>query len=109
MAFLFFASTTTTYYMLDRNLGASNNGYYAPDVVALAKNKKAIGGYFCLSEKKRTSDATQDLSSTLSLIHISDEELTYPPYYTWTTEFKDTEGNVKERTAHAALMFSRLI
>lgn len=58
--------TTTIYYMLDRNLGASNNGYYAPDVVALAKNKKAIGGYFCISEKKSTSDATQDLSSTLA-------------------------------------------
>jgi hypothetical protein len=58
--------TTTTYYMLDRNLGASNNGYYAPDVVALEKNKKAIGGYFCISEKKSTSDPTQDLSSTLA-------------------------------------------
>lgn len=59
--------TTTTYYMLDRNLGASNNGYYAPDVVALEKNKKAIGGYFCISEKKNTSDATQgNLSSTLA-------------------------------------------
>ncbi len=58
--------TTTTYYMLDRNLGASNNGYYAPDVVALEKNKKAIGGYFCISEKKSTSDATQDLSSALA-------------------------------------------
>lgn len=58
--------TTTTYYMLDRNLGASNNGYYAPDVVALKKNQKAIGGYFCISEKKSTSDATQDLSSTLA-------------------------------------------
>ena len=58
--------TTTTYYMLDRNLGASNNGFYAPDVVALEKNKKAIGGYFCISEKKSTSDATQDLSSALA-------------------------------------------
>ena len=58
--------TTTTYYMLDRNLGASNNGYYAPDVVALEKNKKAIGGYFCISKKQSTSDATQDLSSTLA-------------------------------------------
>lgn len=58
--------TTTTYYMLDRNLGASNNGYYAPDVVALAKNNKAIGGYFCISEKKSTSDANQDLSSALA-------------------------------------------
>lgn len=58
--------TITTYYMLDRNLGASNNGYYAPDVVALEKNNKAIGGYFYISEKKSTSDATQDLSSTLA-------------------------------------------
>lgn len=59
--------TTTTYYMLDRNLGASNNGYYAPDVVALEKNKKAIGGYFYISENKNTSDATQgNLSSTLA-------------------------------------------
>ena len=58
--------TTTTYYMLDRNLGASNNGYYAPDVVALEKNKKAIGGYFCISEKKSTSNPTQDLSSDLA-------------------------------------------
>ena len=58
--------TTTTYYMLDRNLGASNNGYYAPDVVALKKNQKAIGGYFCISEKKSTSDANQDLSSDLA-------------------------------------------
>lgn len=58
--------TTTTYYMLDRNLGASNNGYYAPDVVALEKNKTAIGGYFCISKKQNTSDANQDLSSTLA-------------------------------------------
>ena len=58
--------TTTTYYMLDRNLGASTNGYYAPDVVALEKNKKAIGGYFCISKKQSTSDANQDLSSALA-------------------------------------------
>ena len=58
--------TTTTYYMLDRNLGASNNGYYAPDVVALANNKKAIGGYFCISKKQNTNAANQDLSSDLA-------------------------------------------
>lgn len=58
--------TTTTYYMLDRNLGASNNGYYAPDVVALANNKKAIGGYFCISKKQNHKDANQDLSSDLA-------------------------------------------
>lgn len=58
--------TTTTYYMLDRNLGASNNGYYAPDVVALAKNNKAIGGYFCISKKQNSKDPNQDLSSVLA-------------------------------------------
>lgn len=58
--------TTTTFYMLDRNLGASNNGYYAPDVVALANNKKAIGGYFCISKKQNSKDANQDLSSVLA-------------------------------------------
>lgn len=58
--------TTTTYYMLDRNLGASNNGYYAPDVVALEKNNKAIGGYFCISEKQNSKDANQNLSSVLA-------------------------------------------
>lgn len=53
------------------------------------------------------TNANGDISYDNSL--LPDEELTYTPYYTWTTEFKDTEGNVKERTAHAALMFSRLI
>lgn len=54
--------TTTTYYMLDRNLGASNNGYYAPDVVALEKNKKAIGGYFCISEKRTPAMPLREIS-----------------------------------------------
>ena len=53
------------------------------------------------------TNANGDISYDNSL--LPDEELTYTPYYTWTTEFKDTEGNVKERTAHAALMFPRLI
>lgn len=53
------------------------------------------------------TNANGDISYDNSL--LPDEELTYTPYYTWTTEFKDKEGNVKERTAHAALMFSRLI
>ena len=58
--------TTTTYYMLDRNLGASNNGFYAPDVVALKNNKKAIGGYFCISKIQNHKDANQNLSSVLA-------------------------------------------
>lgn len=38
-----------------------------------------------------------------------DERLTYKPYFTWDTDFRDEAGNVKERTAHAAMMFSRLV
>ena len=40
---------------------------------------------------------------------LPDEELRYTPYKTWTTEFKDQDGKVTERTAIAALMFSRII
>ena len=38
------------YHMLDRNLGATNNGYYSPSTTALAGNEGAKGGYFKISE-----------------------------------------------------------
>lgn len=38
-----------------------------------------------------------------------DSKLRYTPFHTWTTAFSDAEGNVRERTAHAGLMFSRLV
>ncbi len=38
-----------------------------------------------------------------------DSKLRYTPFHTWTTSFSDASGNVKERTAHAGLMFSRLM
>ena len=37
------------YHMLDRNLGATNNGYYSPSTTALAGNEGAKGGYFKIS------------------------------------------------------------
>ena len=56
-----------TYIMLDRNLGATDNSPYAPDVNELKDHKSAIGGYFKISEYKNTSDVKQgNLSSTLS-------------------------------------------
>lgn len=56
-----------TYLMLDRNLGATDNSPYAPDVNELKDHKGAIGGYFKISENKNTSDAKQgNLSSVLS-------------------------------------------
>lgn len=50
-----------TYLMLDRNLGASNNGPYIRETKALDGNKKAIGGYFYIATSK-----SDNLSSTLS-------------------------------------------
>ena len=38
------------YHMLDRNLGATNNGYYSPSTTALEDNIGAIGCYFKISE-----------------------------------------------------------
>lgn len=50
-----------TYLMLDRNLGASNNGPYIRETKALEGNEKAIGGYFYIA----TSNS-YNLSETLS-------------------------------------------
>lgn len=45
------------YYMFDRNLGATNNGYYSPSTTALKDNRGAIGGYFKISEATNSTDA----------------------------------------------------
>lgn len=50
-----------TYLMLDRNLGASNNGPYIRETKALEGNEKAIGGYFYIATSK-----SDNLSKTLS-------------------------------------------
>lgn len=56
-----------TYIMLDRNLGATDNSPYAPDVNELKDHKRAIGGYFKISENKNTSNVKLgNLSSILS-------------------------------------------
>mgnify|MGYP005843456663 CR=1 FL=1 len=58
---------TKTYIMLDRNLGATDNSPYVPDVNELKDHTGAIGGYFKISENKNYSDAKQgNLSSELS-------------------------------------------
>lgn len=49
------------YLMLDRNLGASNNGPYIRETKALEGNEKAIGGYFYIATSK-----SDHLSSILS-------------------------------------------
>lgn len=52
---------SSNYLMLDRNLGASNNGPYIRETKALDGNKKAIGGYFYIATSK-----SDNLSSKLS-------------------------------------------
>lgn len=51
--------TTTsnkTYYMLDRNLGASNSDFYSPGSANIANDKGSIGGYFKISNGKNSND-----------------------------------------------------
>ena len=57
-----------TYIMLDRNLGATDNSPYIPDVNELNDHKGAIGGYFKIADDKdKNKDKKQwNLSSTLS-------------------------------------------
>ena len=49
-----------TYHMLDRNLGASNNGYYSPATTALEGNIGAKGGYFIISVAQSSDDAKKN-------------------------------------------------
>lgn len=57
-----------TYIMLDRNLGATDNSPYVPDINEFKNNKGAIGGYFKIADDKdKNKDKKQwNLSSTLS-------------------------------------------
>ena len=86
-----------TYIMLDRNLGATDNSPYAPDVNELKDHKDAIGGYFKISTDKNESDVKQgNLSSTLSPkgFEIPDRSV-----------FEDlmAQGTLKTEKCHTAL------
>lgn len=49
-----------TYHMLDRNLGATNNGYYSPSTTALKDNEGAKGGYFKISVAESSEQAKKN-------------------------------------------------
>lgn len=49
-----------TYHMLDRNLGATTNGYYSPATTALEGNVGAKGGYFIISKAQSSDEAKKD-------------------------------------------------
>ena len=57
---------TNTYIMLDRNLGATDNSPYVPDINEFKNNKGPIGGYFKISENKYLDATEGNLSSELS-------------------------------------------
>ena len=48
-------TTKKTYYMLDRNLGASNSDFYSPGSANIANDKGSIGGYFKISNDKKSN------------------------------------------------------
>lgn len=57
--------TTTNkkpYYMLDRNLGASNSDFYSPGSAKIANDKGSIGGYFKISNGKSNEDYIKSYS-----------------------------------------------
>ncbi len=54
-----------TYIMLDRNLGASNNGNYSIETKALQANRNAIGGYFQIANEKRDQTLAGSLLNDL--------------------------------------------
>jgi hypothetical protein len=54
-----------TYIMLDRNLGASNNGNYSIETKALQANRNAIGGYFQIANEKGAQNHAGSLLNDL--------------------------------------------
>ena len=89
---------TKTYIMLDRNLGATDNSPYVPDVNELKDHKGAIGGYFKIADDKdKDKDKKQwNLSSTLSPKGFEIPEKSV---------FKDliAKGTLKTEIRHTAL------
>ena len=83
---------STTYVMLDRNLGASSDRCYAPGTKALESNKGAIGGYFHIAKAK------QDQAKAGSLIGNLPKGFAIPE----NSEFQDIidSGNLKEKTRY---------
>ena len=53
------------YIMLDRNLGASNNGNYSIGTKALQANRNAIGGYFQIANEKGAQNLAGSLLNEL--------------------------------------------
>lgn len=59
-----------TYHMLDRNLGATNNGYYSPATTALEGNVGAKGGYFIISKAQSSDEAKKTKNDVVDALAI---------------------------------------
>lgn len=59
-----------TYHMLDRNLGATNNGYYSPATTALEGNGGAKGGYFLISKAQSSDEAKKTKNDVVDALAI---------------------------------------
>ena len=83
---------STTYVMLDRNLGASSDRCYAPGTKALEANKGAIGGYFYIAKEK------QNQTDAGNIINNLPQGFTIPE----NSVFQDIidVGNLKEKTRY---------
>lgn len=83
---------STTYVMLDRNLGASSDRCYAPGTKALEANKGAIGGYFHIAKEK------QNQTDAGNIINDLPQGFTIPE----NSVFQDIidGGNLKEETRY---------
>ena len=83
---------STTYVMLDRNLGASSDRCYAPGTKALEANKGAIGGYFHIAKEK------QNQTDAGNIINNLPQGFTIPE----NSVFQDIidGGNLKEETRY---------
>ncbi len=59
-----------TYHMLDRNLGATTNGYYSPATTALEGNVGAKGGYFIISKAQSSDEAKKTKNDVVDALAI---------------------------------------
>ena len=89
-----------TYIMLDRNLGATDNSPYAPDVNELKDHKGAIGGYFKISEYDK-KDKDNNIKPWNLSFTLSPEGFEIPEK----SVFEDliANGTLKTEVRHTAL------
>lgn len=62
-----------TYRLLDRNIGATSNGFYSPATQATKKNKGAVGAYIMLTKDK--------LAKTTSESTLGTDYMPFPDYF----------------------------